>query len=478
MNKPWLVAFVLLLCLCACKKENFHPSASAKPHPSPIPVTVIIDQHLTGNTIPHIFQGLSYETGLLTDDPGYLNENNAVLVQLLKNLGKGVLRIGGNSSDEIDWGGDDAGTDTLQRKLTKADIGRLAGFAKAINWPVLFGLNLANNNPSAAAEEAAYVHNRLQGNFYAFQTGNEPDFFCNNRHRQPTYKYHDYQREWDKYYAAVKGQSQGAAFAGPDVTPFDLRWLGDFTKNAHQKVVLLDGHYYNNGPASNPAISIADVLKPNNKMTAYLQGMSAIASSHSLPYRISEVNSIWGQGKPGVSNVFASALWALDFMWSVAENNGQGVNFHGGGIRFVYTPINTANGITTARPVYYAMLAFKHGAIGGKIIAPQVINPNENDNYGVHSCVNADRSTSVTLINKEVSKDFLFTIQMSKGAANIEVARLTAPSITSATGVTFAGSTVNDDGSFSPDISERYNITQNTFTVTVPAGSAAVVRVR
>ena len=182
MNKPWLAAFVLLLSLCACKKENFNTSTPAKSHIAAIPVTVIIDQHLSGYIIPHIFQGLSYETGLLTDDPNYLNENNAVLVQLLKNLGKGVLRIGGNSSDEIDWGGDYAGTDTLQRKLTKADIDRLAGFAKAINWPVLFGLNLANNNPSAAAEEAVYVHSQLQGNRYALQTGNEPDFFFNNKH--------------------------------------------------------------------------------------------------------------------------------------------------------------------------------------------------------------------------------------------------------------------------------------------------------
>lgn len=477
MNKPWFAILILAVGLCACKKDLIYTAPPAKQGPAATPVTVILDQNLTGYKIPHIFEGLSYETALLTEDPAYLSENNTVLIQLLKNLGKGVLRIGGNSSDEIDWGGDDAGTDTLHRKLTKADVDRLAAFAKAIKWPVLFGLNLANNSPMAAANEAAYVRNSLKGGLYAFQSGNEPDFFA-NIHRPAIYKYPDYQREWDGYYRAVKNAAPGAAFAGPDITPFNMPWLRDFTKNNHQKVVMLDGHYYNNGPASNPAIGLQDVLRPNNKMTGYLQGLSAFAGLHGLPFRISEGNSIWGHGKPGVSNVFASALWALDFMWSIAENKGQGVNFHGGGVRFAYTPINTENGVTTTRPLYYAMLAFKYGAVGGKIIPPRFLNQNPGDNYSVHACVAPDNATLVTIINKEMTKDFSFTIQLSKTASNIQVARLAAPSITANTGISFAGSTVNSDGTFEPASPEEYRTNQKSFTITVPAGSAAVVTVR
>jgi hypothetical protein len=477
MNKPWFAIIILAISLCACKKDLIDTGRPTSQGLAAVPVTVILDQSLTGYKIPHIFEGLSYETALLTEDPAYLNENNTVLVQLLKNLGKGVLRIGGNSSDEIDWGGDDAGTDTLHRKLTKADVERLAAFAKAIKWPVLFGLNLANNSPEAAADEAAYVRNSLQGGLYAFQSGNEPDFFA-NIHRQGRYIYEDYQRDWRGYYNAVKNKVPGAAFAGPDMTPFNLRWLYNFTKNNQGKVIMLDGHYYNNGPASNPAIGLPDVLVPNNKMAAYLQGMSAIASSHGLSFRISEGNSIWGHGKPGISNVFASALWALDFMWSVAENKGQGVNFHGGGVRFVYSPINTANGVTTTKPLYYSMLAFKYGAVGNKIIPPRFLNQNPDDNYSVHACISPDNATLVTIINKETTKDFTFTIQLSKTASNIQVARLVAPSITDNTGITFAGSTVNSDGTFIPANPEEYRTNQKSFTVTVPAGSAAVVTVR
>lgn len=477
MNKLRFVAIVLAVNLYACKKGTFDEALTVKQSQPVIPVTVILNQNLPGYTIPQLFEGLSYETALLTENPNYLNENNTVLIQLIKNLGKGVLRIGGNSSDEIEWGGDDPGTDTLKRKLMKADIDRLAAFAKAIRWPVLFGLNLANNNAAQAADEAAYVHSAIQNNLYAFQLGNEPDVFCLGP-RPRTYKYPDYQRDWDKYHAVIKNMVPGAKFAGPDIDPFNNRWFSEFAKNEYRKVNLLDAHYYNYGPASNPSININNVLTPNKYMGLFLQGMDKIASAHSLPFRVSEANSIWGQGKPGVSNTFASALWALDFMWSVAENNGQGVNFHGGGIRFVYTPINIENGVITARPVYYAMLAFKYGAIGGKIIPAQIVNRDESNNYSVHACVNADNSTSLTLINKEIKKNFSFTVQLSKTASIIKIARLSAPSISAMSEVTFAGSSPNDDGTFTPAITEQYRTDQKNIVVNVPAGSAAVVVIR
>ncbi|ASU32296.1 glycosyl hydrolase family protein [Mucilaginibacter xinganensis] len=477
MNKPWFAAIALICSLCACKKAAFDTALPVKQTQQASPVTVILGQNLPGYTIPHIFEGLSYETALLTESPDYLNENNAVLIQLIKNLGKGVLRIGGNSSDEIEWGGDDAGTDSLKRKLTKADIDRLAAFAKAIKWPVLFGLNLADNNAVKAAAEADYVHTALQNNLYALQFGNEPDVFF-MKPRPHNYKYADYQREWDTYYAAVKSTVPGVRFAGPDIDPFNTRWLAEFAKNEAQKVILLDAHYYNYGPASDPSLNINNVLRPNKNMEVFLQGMNKIATAHNLPFRISEANSIWGQGKPGLSNTFASALWALDFMWRIAQNNGQGVNFHGGGIRFVYTPINIDNGLITARPVYYAMLAFKYGAIGGKIIPVQIINRDESDNYNVYACVKPDKSTSLTLINKEIKKDFSFTVQLSNTTSSIKIVRLSAPSVTALNNITFAGSTINADGTFEPAITEQYRTDQKNIVVTVPAGSAAVVVIK
>jgi len=479
MNKTWL-AIVLAISLLSCGKENFDPKlppitgvpVTAIP---PVPITVNIDQSHRGFNIASDFEGLSYETGLLVENPDFLNENNAVLIQLIKNLGKGILRIGGNTSDEIDWSGSN-NQNPASLALKPSDIDRLSGFSRAIGWPVLFGLNLGKYDTLAAANEALYISNNLKTNLYALQSGNEPDAFKWRGHRK-SYNYEDYRTEWETYFTAVKKAAPDVHFAGPDVDPFNAKWIGSFSADEHSKVRLLDGHYYSTGPASDSSITYHDLLKPNTKLNGYLLQFSKIAAHYHAPYRISECNSIFNGGKPGVSDSFASALWALDLMWTVAENHGQGINFHGGGPRFAYTPIVGANGIYTARPEYYAMLAFKYGSAESAIIPATILNPRDYNNCTVYAAANKNGSYSVTLINKETAKNFSFTIQLTKTASAIKILRLTAPTIESTSGTTFGGSSVAPDGTFAEQTTGQSTINGKSFVVTVPAGSAAVVTV-
>jgi hypothetical protein len=473
--KNWL--FILLaISLVGCKKNQAEIPVTTAVEKA-IPVTVTINQNQPGYAISPAFEGLSYETGLLGESPDFLNENNAVVIQLIKNLGKGVLRIGGNTSDETNWTGSVRTNATPPNSLTTTDVDHLAAFADAIGWPVIFGLNLGTYDPSAAASEALYVHSALQGNLYAFQSGNEPDVFSLGL-RKPSYNYNNFQHEWSNYFTAVKNAVPKAHFAGPDVDPFNPSWISSFANNEHSNVGLIDGHYYNCGPASDAAINYHDILMPNQKLDGYLLQLSKISAQYRLPYRISECNSVWGGGKPGVSDVFASALWALDFMWTVAENKGQGINFHGGGERFAYTPIGVENGVYSARPEYYGMLAFKYGSTGGTIVPATITDPRNYNNCSAYACVNADGIYTITLINKEDKKNFNFTIQLSKTASAIEVSRLMAPSITAKTGITFAGNAVNTDGTFTPQPIEQNIFNKKAFVVGVPAGSAVVITVK
>ncbi|CAN5390389.1 glycosyl hydrolase family 79 C-terminal domain-containing protein [soil metagenome] len=472
MKKKLFAAFIAIV-ITGCKKNQFEtPVLSGVT----VPVTVSIDQSQPGFPVPRSFEGLSYETGLLIQNPDFLNEDNLVLVQLIKNLGPGILRIGGDTSDEIEWTGQPRTAATGKDSLTTSDVDRLSAFSKAIGWKVLFGLNLGNNNVKAAVNEAAYVHNSLQHNLDAFQAGNEPDVF-RMKQRYPKYTYNTYQQEWDKYFAAIRAKVPNAPFSGPDVIPFDPEWILAFAKNEGKNVKLIAGHYYRTGPASNDAITYHHILEPSAKLPGYLLQLRKISEHYRIPYRITEGNSVYGGGKPGVSDVFASALWALDFMWNIAENRGQGINFHGGGKRFAYTPIVMDNGLVSARPEYYAMLAFSYGAGGGSVIPATIVDPRVSNNCSVYASVKPDQTYTVTLVNKEDSKNFAFTIQLSKTASSIQVFRLEAPSITSTTGTTFAGSTVNSDGTFDPLSTGRITVNSKNFVVNVPAGSAAVVTV-
>jgi len=473
MRKGWLFC-ILVICITACsKKQAVQPPLDTNP-PSTTgaPVTVIVDQSQPGYVIPATFQGLSYETGILANGGNFLTSSNAVLIQLIKNLGPGILRVGGNSSDETFWTGHTRSTKTGSDSLTTTDIDNFSAFAKATGWPVLFGLNLGANDPAAAANEAAYVKNDLGASLYALQTGNEPDLFYENGHRTASYTYTNYQTEWATYFSAVRSAVPQVPFAGPDVAS-NTTWVSSFATAESSQVILIDGHHYNTGPGSSPTITYQTILAPNTKLPAYLQSLNTASLKYNLPFRISECNSVYSGGKAGVSDVFASALWALDFMWTVAENNGQGVNFHGGSSG-AYSPFVLSNGVITAEPEYYAMLAFKYGSTGGTIV-PATISTSAY-NCTAYACINGG-ATYITLINKDTN-NIAFTVQVSRNASVINVARLTAPLITSVNSVTFAGAGVAADGTFKTSATEQYSVSQKSFVVNVPAGSAAVVTVQ
>jgi len=62
--------------------------------------------------------------------------------------------------------------------------------------------------------------------------------------------------------------------------------------------------------------------------------MPAVRDSN-LVFRMTEGNSCYRGVKPGMSNAFASALWAGDYMLHMAALGCGGVNLHGGSTKFI-----------------------------------------------------------------------------------------------------------------------------------------------
>jgi len=64
------------------------------------------------------------------------------------------------------------------------------------------------------------------------------------------------------------------------------------------------------------------------------------------------------KGYNGISNAFGSALWALDFMFNIANVGVDGVNFHGNG-QSAYNAVsyNSSSNVPIVHPLYYAIYA-------------------------------------------------------------------------------------------------------------------------
>ncbi len=433
----------------------------------PVTVTVLSDYRLR-TIIPSDFLGFSYEMSQLTDNSRYLHPDNLVLIQMMKNLGNGVLRLGGNSSDKISWTGMPRIDYMRKDSLTTTDVDTFSKFVDLTGWKVIWGLNLGENNPEKNSDEAVYVAKRLKNALYALQIGNEPDLYY--KHLRPVnYAISDYEKEWFLHYTKIKERLPDITIAGPAVAG-DIRWFESFLNSYSSRISLMTGHYYNS-PGKNATVNWKTILEPDNHLSGYLQVLNFLCQKHGITYRMAECNTVSQGGKIGVSNVFASALWALDYMWSVALNNGVGVNFHGGSVS-KYAPIVVdEKGIPTPRPIYYAMLAFKYGSEGGNIV-PSVISPSV-PNSSVYACVNG-KTLKVTLLNKS-EDDISFTVRLNDTPASVQLLRLTAPSPISSSGIRFADAEVEADGSFQLNMREKYQPQNEYVKVSVPAMSAAVM---
>ena len=364
--------------------------------------------------VPAEFVGLSYESAQLAN-PEFFSAKNHELIRIFRELAPtGNLRLGGGSSeyttysDEAPAGpppfevfGPDTSKTVKHGTITSAlALRNLREFLDATNWSCLYGLNLGQGTVENAVREAAAVQKILGPRLLAFQIGNEPDSF-RKRYRPESYGPEDFLAEWNRFHSAIVRAVPQAKFAGPDISN-KLPYLTAFAQEApkHPDVILLTSHYYAMGPARSPQATLDNLLQPDPKSATLKQrDLHIIAEAQQtahLPYRMSEGNSCWDGGKPGVSDTFASALWCAGYMLQCAARGWTGVNLHGGGNGY-YTPIAGAPSTGfTRRPEYFGMRFAQH-FVGAKSVTCAL----ENASPLVEAFVfERDGKRELALINK------------------------------------------------------------------------------
>ncbi|MGD1088277.1 MAG: glycosyl hydrolase family 79 C-terminal domain-containing protein [Verrucomicrobiota bacterium] len=444
-----------------------------------VQATVSFSSTNSGMVLNPAFCGLSYEKSKLTGN--LFVSTNTALINMFGQIAPAVLRIGGNSVDTTCWGGLSNTT-----PITAAQVDAFAGFVKALptHWHVIYGINMSVNTPTNCAAEAAYAANALGSSLLGFEIGNEPDLYYNNGIRATNYTYVQFLPQWQALAAAITNEVPGWAttnagngwvLTGPASAGNTEGYTVPFARNEAGVISMVTQHYYRaNGEDTNSTLAL--LLQPDPNLPGVVSNIVAAATAAKLPmgFRMDECGSFYNGGAPNVSDAYGTALWTLDFMFTIALNGGQGVNFHGGGDGPGYTPI-ADNGTTVvqARPEFYGLKMFSLVSQGSVI--PAIVSPGTNINFTAYGVRRTNGGISAVLVNKETNYSVQVSINLGTIVTAAQSMELTGPALNSTNGYTFGGAVINADGFWTGGVQSVTPATNGQLTVTVPPISAMLL---
>ena len=481
----------------------------------PAAASVLIHSGSPGRRVPTNYIGLSYELAQLTE-PAFFSPEHKDLILLFQQLSpSGLLRLGGNTS-EFCWfqapstpapklhvpPGELADNWMPHRlfAIQSEAIRSLAGFSRATGWQAIYGLNFGNSTVERAAIEAAYVARTLGDRLAFFQIGNEPDFYrdANNGTRTRGWDFDDYAREWIAFADAITAAVPAARFGGPD-TGASSDWVVRFGQTVAsrlgERLIALSGHYYAEGPPDDPSVTATRLLAGDPNVAKSTRSIVEIADAYDLAYHMTEGNSCYRGGKPGMSDAFAAALWCADYVLLLASLGCAGVNLHGGDSRFLsaglgdhnsgldassgkkpaapngfYTPIASELGQPVSpRSVFYGMLMAQQFA-GATMLS---IDLNAKGNLTAYAAQKEGRQL-LAIFNKDETIGFSVSLTSDTPPRKAEAWWLAAPSLDSITGVTPGGASMIGAGTWAPK-AQRLQMSQGTTRLHLPPVTGALV---
>ena len=455
-----------------------------------------------GPSMPSGFVGVSFEYRAMHQytgrDPRTINP---VLLSLLQGLVPGqspIIRIGGDSTDDTWWpirgmipqGG-------IYYRLTKGWLRTAQALASDLDAKLILGINLAAGRSAiAAAEGRAFVSGIGRRYIDELEIGNEPDLYPVFpwyrdrrgrvfRRRSSKYDLAAYTKQFTQWAKALPN----LPLAGPAVSgPNWMHGLNGFIK-AVPRLKLVTYHRYplrncTADPTDPTFASIPNLLADYSSagLAAPLSPFVNTASQHRLGLRIAEMNSASCEGKAGVSDTFASALWALDTMFNFASRGVEGVNFHmlPGSHYELFTVSRTAQGAWQAfvHPEYYGLMLFAQAFPPGARLLPVTAHAGPVKMWATQG---ADGVVRVTCINQDATAEHDVQVRVPGATDTGSAQTLSAPSLAAPTGVSLGGQSFGDETTTGtlPAAPAATPVTPSSGVYTVPLapGSASLLTI-
>jgi hypothetical protein len=488
------VALALALVLVLIAASGASAEAKAKPKPSPkrassgeTSVSVSVDRTHPGAAVPQGFLGLSFEMTALAQFARYSDRGN--LVTMLRSLGPGLLRFGGVSADtRIAW------TDTRTPRPAWAtnvvdpdDLRELAALASASGWHVVLTVGIVHFEPQAAAREVASAKAALGEWLAAIEIGNEPNSYTQHAMRSEPWGFSQYAEEVATYRSAIEAAAPGIPIYGPDVSGSSAFETWGPGEAVAEQPALLTGHHYPLGCEQQPPPSITRLLSPSirAKEVASVRRYVAISRAGNLPFRLDETNSVSCGGVAGISNTFASALWAAGFLPEVMAAGAVGVNMHGNPTNCNgYSPVCAAGpyelstGELVAQPEWYALLMARE-LIGAQPLPTTVRVKPTGANVQVSGFQAPNGALRFVVVDYDPlgKRGIVVKLKVGAGFSGASTIALTGPSLSATSGTELGEREVAADGSWQPGPAAASAVRSGVVSIGVPAASAALVTV-
>lgn len=171
-----------------------------------------------------------------------------------------------------------------------------------------------------------------------------------------------------------------------------------------------------------------------------------------IEYVLGETNSISCQGALNISDVMASAVWAVDYVLYLSSLKVFRVHFHMG-TRYRYSPWQPIYyNVTEAhvKPIYYSNMFNAAIFAGGDKQTEVLVN---ETNLGAYAVYNKGRPDSIVAVNLNMWNSTMdaadrpnTALSLSRTWNGTRVSRLTNPGVDTADNITFAGQHVDGEG--------------------------------
>jgi len=216
------------------------------------------------------------------------------------------------------------------------------------------------------------------------------------------------------------------------------------------------------GGADEPGVTLQKTLMNHTAVVdvvARHANLSRILSEKGLtkdiPYILGEMNSLYHQGKPGLSNSFGAALWGVDFNLYCASKSIRRTHMHQGtDYRYAsWQPVQTSKTTIGTKAPYYGNVMVAAMLRGDADSSVQVVNlpmPSETD--AAYAAYVDGTLARIAVINMQEfnytgasrpSAKYTFQLGVSARSRSLSLQRLIANGSDAVTGISWDGWSYN-----------------------------------